>query len=70
MTVNELIDALKKMPDSDAPVMLSRDAEGNGYSSAVDVELTCLDSHGEPCHPDDAPPDPDDANKVVVLWPS
>ncbi len=41
MTTKELIAKLKKCPQ-DAVVVMSRDAEGNGYSPLADVDPDCV----------------------------
>ncbi len=64
MKKSELIAKLNEI-EGDPDVMLSIDPEGNGFSSAAEVELSgSVD--GEPCHPDDADPA---AEKIIVIWP-
>lgn len=41
MTVSELIEQLKTMPQ-DAQVILQKDAEGNDYSPLAEVESNCV----------------------------
>lgn len=72
MTVNELIKALGKLPP-DAMVVMSRDAEGNGFSplyeAAMGTYLAENEWSGDLIHPDDAG-DYDDLETVVCLWPT
>lgn len=61
MTVQELIYALSEVKDKTIEVY-----DGNTYCSISEVDWTCWDEYGYPCHPDDA-----DMQRpgVVVLWP-
>jgi len=77
MTVKELIDKLKDLPP-DMPVVMSKDAEGNGYSplSTVDRVWYVAESTWSGVIYDDddleeakADGMADDAEKVVCFWP-
>lgn len=80
MKVSELIEQLKALPHQDAEVIMSRDPEGNGYSTfqemsegtvrdleSWEMEYFC-DSHSDL----DAGLDPGEREglaKVICLWP-
>lgn len=80
MTIAELIEALSKFPP-DSPVVLSRDAEGNGFSLLDEpVEAMWYEEYGETFVVPEAIADPsssyteEDAApegsvRAVVLWP-
>lgn len=85
MTLAELraqLDALN-LPD-DTPVILAKDAEGNGFSPAIEADpgmyLADTTWSGErylteeqrlaETDPDDWSPAPDDAVRAVFLWPT
>lgn len=69
MTVGQLRARLAGYHD-DLPIVMSKDAEGNGYSPLEDVEATLYVAHttwsGE-CYPDWYAPD--NAVDAVCLWP-
>jgi hypothetical protein len=78
ITVAQLREHLSELPD-DMPVILQRDAEGNGYSPLSQVERAVYAAEspwaGE-CYEEPSPGDietedspPEDAVKVVVLVP-
>lgn len=72
MTVGELLEALKDQP-KDMLVMLASNAEGNELRK-VDKAIDAIwsESYEGICHPDDFPRRydlPDDAIKVVIIWP-
>lgn len=63
MTVKQLIEALKKLPE-DSTVMVAHDEEGNHFSPLDEVEKGDWDVLDEECrwnHPTDV---------AVVLWPT
>ena len=68
MTVAELIRALQAVshPNDTTEVVMSRDAEGNGFRKLGMVDVTGLWDGDRSVHPDDACGDEDN---VVVLWP-
>lgn len=74
MTVAELIEKLKEMPQ-DSLVLVSSDGEGNDIMELVDVENACRceqddDSRGyDLIHPDDNDEDDPRGEECVVLWP-
>lgn len=72
MKVSELIEKLQEL-DPELKIYLSKDEEGNGFSTLVDVEESFFytdDYESRPIHPDDLP-EYDDYKlfKAVVLWP-
>ena len=84
MTLNDLrkqLDALN-MP-GDTPVILAKDAEGNGFSPAVEAEVAMyaaettwsgeryMTEEGQAAGvPDEYSEAPDDAVRAVFLWPT
>jgi hypothetical protein len=79
VTVEELITALREF-DPETPVVMSQDAEGNGYSGfdALDVAYVPLDWDGErtedlffeaDVEDDDEDYDTEASKRVVVFWP-
>jgi hypothetical protein len=70
MTVKELIEELEKYP-ANTPVVMSKDAEGNGYSPARVVDLVHYETkntwRGEIYDEKDAP---EGAVPAVCLWPA
>jgi hypothetical protein len=77
LTAGELRARLEGVPD-DTPVILSQDAEGNGYSPLSSVETGGLVYEPESTgagHVYDTEPDdeddyvPQDGTPVVLLWP-
>ncbi len=73
MTVGELLEQLKDQP-KDRLVMSASDAEGNDLHKVAEVaEAIWSESYGGTCHPDDFPnlwvDLPEDAIKVVIIWP-
>ena len=75
MKVKELIERLQKLPE-DSLVVMSEDAEGNGYSPLSNVEEALYEAettwYGEayPLEPEDADDyRPTNAEKAVVLHP-
>jgi hypothetical protein len=70
MTVTELIKVLSDLP-GDALVVLSKDAEDNGFSPLSEATRERYESetawYGEILHPKES--DPDDGVSAVVLWP-
>lgn len=67
MKVKELIDALKELPQ-DALVVMSKDAEGNGYSPLADIGQYKYAAHctwaGEIY-----PTDEEEGEEAIVFWP-
>lgn len=73
MNVRELREALVGLSD-DMPVVLQKDAEGNGYSPSAGAELGWYEAettwYGETVHSDDyTPEDYPDAVLSLILWP-
>jgi hypothetical protein len=82
MKVSELIEILKEY-NQDAEVILSKDPEGNGYSSLYSIdegsvhpdnlETDRIDSYYSDAHSDDDccldPGERDGFAKVICLWP-
>lgn len=64
MTVNELIDNLKKCPGDVSVIMQSPD-EDNGYVAICVVALMPRNSDGQPCQDDDAD---ESIGQCVALW--
>ena len=71
MNVSELREKLLLLP-GDLPVILSKDAEGNGYNELYCLEVRYVaDEDNEPVHPEDEEEyeceegDP----KALYLWP-
>lgn len=71
--VGELRQALEGL-DSDLPILLSKDAEGNAYRGLWEIEQCKSYGHEHeqyPVHPDDLDEyDSEYLTDVVVLWPS
>lgn len=75
MNVGELLDYLATQP-RDRPVILSKDADGNGYSPLDDADEGMYEAtstwSGEVYYPDtdeDADEPPEDAVPAVILGP-
>lgn len=64
MNVGELIEKLRKFPKG-TPVMLSRDAEGNGFSALHECELAWYARDGDGYVEYEG----DDSDLVALLWP-
>lgn len=77
MKVRELIEQLKSY-DPENEVVMSRDAEGNGYSPLYQLDsctyVPDTTYSGElwyaEVHEDDPPEQPDGAISAVALWPT
>lgn len=77
MTVAQLREALKDLPDY-MPVVMSKDAEGNGYSPLDEVDpnryyeaySTWSGELVSPDEDDDEPRDTEGLPLVVCLWPT
>ena len=87
MTLDQLIEQLEVLRDGlggDTLVIVSKDAEGNGFGPLEEAEIAMYaaendysgerysteeERQAEP-NPDDYDPAPDDAVRAVFLWPT
>lgn len=65
MTVGDLRKRLKGLK-SDLQVVVAADGEGNGFANLDDVQISHINTYGEPVHDDDAEAD---WPLVCVMWP-
>ena len=64
-TIGSLIEELKKL-DQNLPVMMSRDQEGNGFSSFCDMGVYRYDFENDEIRDDD---ETEFDRRALVLWP-
>jgi len=72
MTVKELIDQLKSLPD-DMEVIISKDAEGNSHSPMYNVSEGWYvpdSTWSGDFYSDEDDIDTEEAEKVLCLWPT
>ncbi len=72
MTVKELIESLKTLP-MDAPVILQKDAEGNGYSPCAGTDTAIYVASntwsGNAYHVEDAKEEGVEGVEAVIIYP-